>query len=282
MNPPVSRRPASGRWVENSGAGQVLYTPQAAVPDVSGDSVAYRLTGADAGGFTVDSGTGALTLTGDPDFEAKAGYSVVVTAVTREGESDEQSAAQAVTVVVGNRSDSPPLFASTAVAWVEENGGAGQVAYTPVAAVPDVSGDGVEYRLSGPDAASFMIDASTGALTLTGEPDYETKAGYSVVVTAVTGAGGVDEQSASQAVTVVVMDGSDIALARAGTQAALPEGTFGAETATGYGYSVEGVDLSGAEVRGERRALRGGVGRAPGGPGGVGVRPRGGRGVGFP
>ena len=229
-----------GKVDENGGAGQVVYTPEAAVPDVDADAVAYRLSGADAGDFTIVSGTGALTLTGNPDHEAKSGYSVVITAVTREGETDERAAAQAVMIGVVDLNDEAPAFAPTGTAAVDENSGAGQVVYTPVAAVPDVDVDAVAYRLSGTDASDFMIDSGTGALTLTGNPDFDAKSGYSVVITAVTRAGEADERSAAQAVTVEVADIDDVALTRAGTQAALSEGAFGSETATGYSYDVPG------------------------------------------
>ena len=426
---------------ENTGAGLVVYTPEAAVPDVSGDAVVYRLSGTDAADFTIDSGTGALTLTGDPDFEAKPLYSVVVTAVTREGREDERSAAQAVTVevanlndvapeitsgasgtalventevaateavytaagthdltpmawslktgldddaalfeidsesgavtfaaattpdheakssyaftvvatsgtltdelevtvdvtnlddtapeigvsgtqtdleegtfpeptdtgyrvsatdadglggltffaddsrfeidsdgrllivagssfdhesgegpvtltvgvadgadhadsadvtvVFGDVNDTAPDFAATGTAGVDENSGAGLVVYTPEAAVPDVAGDAVVYRLSGTDAADFTIDSGTGALTLTGDPDHEAKPGYSVVVTAVTREGGADERSAEQAVTVDVANLNDVSpqITSGASGAALVENTEVAATEAVY------------------------------------------------
>src|SRR5690606_41899370 len=52
-------------------------------------------------------------------------------------------------------------------------------------AVADDSTDtsaGVTFSLSGPDAAAFTIDANTGAVTLTGNPDFEAKAAYTFTV----------------------------------------------------------------------------------------------------
>ena len=194
---------------ENSGAGRVVYTPAAAVPDVSGDDVVYRLSGTDELDFTIDSETGALTLVDDPDHETTSSYSVTITAFTREGETDVQSAPQAVSVKVVDQNDEPPDFAATGMASVDENSGAGRVVYTPAAAVPDVSGDDVVYRLSGTDELDFTIDSETGALTLVDDPDHETTSSYSVTITAFTREGETDVQSAPQAVSVKVVDQND-------------------------------------------------------------------------
>lgn len=46
------------------------------------------------------------------------------------------------------------------------------------------------YTLGGADAASFVIDSGTGQLMTKAELDYETKASYTVEVTATDSAGG--------------------------------------------------------------------------------------------
>src|SRR4051812_24322968 len=66
--------------VENTGAGQVVYQATASdSADVSA-GVSFSLSGADASCFTIDGATGEVTLTGNPDFEAKAAYSFTVVA----------------------------------------------------------------------------------------------------------------------------------------------------------------------------------------------------------
>ena len=146
--------------------------------------------------------------------------------------------------VHGEGNDNPPAFAATGAAEVVEETGAGQVVYTPEAAVPDVEGDAVVYRLSGADSGHFTIDGASGALTLTANPDYETRTSYSVVITAVTRDGGDDERSAAQAVTVSVTDvtGSAPEISRTGEQAALSEGLFPQRKATGYTYTATDAD----------------------------------------
>ena len=236
---------------ENSGAGMVVYDPDV-TPDVAGDAVAHSLSGPDAASFTIDAASGELTLTGDPDYESKAVYIVTVTAETRAGKADARSASQHVVVRVRDGNDLPPHIEPVAVAEVAEGSGAGQVVHTPVAAVPDVAGDSVEYTLGGADAGAFTIDGETGALTLTGDPDFEEKSFYTVTITAVTRAGADDEQSAAQSVTLLVLDrpGDELALSASGTQQDLPEGAYTEAAPTGITFGVEGrADLSGIRFR---------------------------------
>src|SRR5438105_3310924 len=55
---------------ENSGAGQVVYTATSTdTGDIATGSTSYSLGGTDAGAFSIDSSTGAVTLTGNPNFE---------------------------------------------------------------------------------------------------------------------------------------------------------------------------------------------------------------------
>ena len=77
-----------------------------------------------------------------------------------------------------------PEFASaTTSRTVAENTAAGEDIGNPVAA-NDANGDTLAYTLVGTDAASFDIDPDTGQLMTQAALDYETKATYSVTVTA--------------------------------------------------------------------------------------------------
>jgi acyl-coenzyme A thioesterase PaaI-like protein len=189
---------------ENSGAGQVVYT---AVADDSADisaGVTFSLSGSDADAFSIDSTSGAVTLTADPDYEAQSAYSFTVIADDGVNDAVEQS----VTLAVNNLDEIAPTITSadTAVA-IDENSGAGQVVYTAVA---DDSADisaGVTFSLSGSDAEAFSIDADTGAVTLTADPDYEAQSAYSFTVIADDGVNDAVEQS----VTLDINDHDEIA-----------------------------------------------------------------------
>ncbi|MFQ2895886.1 cadherin domain-containing protein, partial [Aeromonas caviae] len=180
---------------ENSGAGQVVYTVTSTDSgDIATGSTSYSLkAGADAALFSINATTGAVTLTGNPDYETKASYSFTVVATDAAGNASEQ----VVTLGINNLDDTAPTITSAATATaISENSGAGQVVYTVTSTdTDDVVTGSTSYSLKpGADAALFSINAATGAVTLTGNPDYETKASYSFTVVATDAAGNASEQ----------------------------------------------------------------------------------------
>ena len=95
-----------------------------------------------------------------------------------------------------------PMFESeTDTREVAENTAAGEDIGNPVTAT-DADGDTLTYTLGGTDAASFDIDPDTGQLMTLAALDYETKATYSVTVTA-SDSGGLSD---SIDVTITVTD----------------------------------------------------------------------------
>ncbi|XKE44370.1 cadherin domain-containing protein [Halomonas organivorans] len=190
---------------ENSGAGQIVYTASAtdtadtddATDTSAGVTYSLKATG-DHALLSIDANTGAVTLTGDPDHETKSSYSFTVIATDDAGNSSEQ----AVTLTVNDLDESAPTITSDATATaIDENSGANQVIYTAVA---DDSGDvsgGVTFSLKEvDDHADFGIDAATGEVTLTVDPDYETQSSYAFTVVATDAAGNSDEQAVSLAI----------------------------------------------------------------------------------
>ncbi|MHA2939118.1 cadherin repeat domain-containing protein [Vibrio sp. RC27] len=173
---------------ENSGSGQVVYTAVA----TDDSSVTYSLSGADAGSFSINGSTGAVTLNTDPDFESKPSYSFTVTATDSEG----NSSAQNVSLAVNDGDENAPSFSSGSTASVTENSGSGQVVYTAVAN----DDSSVTYSISGADAGSFSINGSTGAVTLNTDPDFESKPSYSFTVTATDSEGNSSNQNVNLAV----------------------------------------------------------------------------------
>ncbi|GJL37317.1 hypothetical protein TUM17576_41370 [Enterobacter hormaechei] len=90
-----------------------------------------------------------------------------------------------------------PVFSSATTASVDENIGAGKVVWTAVATDPSQ----FSYSLGTTgDSALFSINASTGAVTLTSNPDYESKASYSFTVVATDAAGNASSQTVTLAV----------------------------------------------------------------------------------
>ena len=94
---PFSIRPGCAKFCKmgsNSGAGQVVYTAAATDPAEDGPSnpVTYSFGGGvDDALFSIDAGTGAVTLTANPDDETKGSYSVDVTATDAAGNATTQT-----------------------------------------------------------------------------------------------------------------------------------------------------------------------------------------------
>ncbi|MEQ8857879.1 MAG: cadherin domain-containing protein [Pseudomonadales bacterium] len=174
---------------ENSGAGQEVYTATSTdTGDISTGNPSYSLAGADATAFSIDPASGAVTLTGDPNFEAKSSYSFSVVATDAAGNSSDP---QAVTLAINNLDDTAPTITSSGVAAaIDENSGPGQVVYTAISTDDDdVSTGSTAYSLAGADAAAFSIDPASGAVTLTGNPNFEAKSSYNFSVVATDAAG---------------------------------------------------------------------------------------------
>ena len=197
--PVITSSADAGSVVENSGAGQVVYT---AVATDETSAVAFSLSGADAAAFSIDA-NGAVTLSDNPDYEAKSSYAFTVVATDSAGNSSEQ----AVTLSVDNADDTAPTITSgDAATSIVENSGAGQVDYTATADdSADVSG-GVTFSLAGADAAAFSIDSASGAVSLDANPDFEAQEQYSFDVIATDAAGNA---SSSQSVTLDIINELD-------------------------------------------------------------------------
>src|SRR5205814_484120 len=174
---------------EGTSTAAVIYT--AAATDPAGGAVSFSLTGADAGAFTINGATGAVTFNSSPDFETKSSYSFNV--VASDG---TLSSSQAVTV---NVTDVAPSITSATSVSVAEGTSTAPVVYTVAAhAVPGVA---VSFLHDALPICAFTINGATGAVTFNSSPDFETQCSYSFNVVASDGT-----LTSSQAVTVNVTD----------------------------------------------------------------------------
>ena len=179
--------------------------------DPNGDNLTYSLGGTDAASFSIDRNPGQLQTKAALNREEKDTYMVTVTATDPSG----LSATVNVTINITDVPEPPvimrapdanvaPEFASaTTSRTVAENTAAGEDIGNPVAA-SDANGDTLTYALGGTDTASFAIDSDTGQLMTLAALDYETKASYSVTVTA-SDSGGLSD-SIDVTVTVTNVD----------------------------------------------------------------------------
>ena len=198
------------------------------------------------------------------DYETKDTYTVEVTATDSYG----ASATIMVTITVTDVNEPPeimrapdanvaPEFASaTTSRTVAENTVAGEDIGTPVAAT-DNNGDALTYARSGTDAASFGINAATGQLMTKAALDYETKATYSVTVTA-RDSGGLSD---SIDVTITVNNVEEVGMltgdasddyAENGTAAV---GTYTADGPVAASWSLEGDDMGAFSIGGSSGEL---------------------------
>ena len=116
-----------------------------------------------------------------------------------------------------------PVFVSgNTAAPIFSRSGAGQEIYTANATGGAATATDIAYSISGADAASFTIDASTGVVTLTDNPNFDVKASYAFTITATDLAG----LATSQAVTLAVVAN------------AAPAGTF----------SISGEPVTGTQI----------------------------------
>ena len=204
--PSVTSGGSAGTIDENSGAGQVVYTATADDSlDVSaGVSFSLKADG-DAAAFSIDASSGAVTLIGNPNFEGQSSYSFTVLA----SDGVNPAVEQAVTLVIANLDEiAPTVTSGDSAGTINENSGAGQVVYNATADDSlDISA-GVTFSLKAEgDAAAFTIDASSGAVTLTGNPNFEGQSSYSFTVLASDGVNPATEQ----AVTLVISNLDEIA-----------------------------------------------------------------------
>ena len=143
--------------------------------DADGDVLGYAIAGGpDAGAFTIDAATGALSFVTAPDYEAPSDgdgdnvYHLDV-AVT----DGEATVVQTVGVTVTDVAEPGPNTAPVIWGSGSFETAEGTLVVGTITA-SDADGDVLGYAIAGgPDAGSFTIDAATGALSFLSTPDYE-------------------------------------------------------------------------------------------------------------
>ena len=221
---------------EQSGDGQNVYTVTARDRNGSTSGFAFAITGTDAGSFSINSSSGVVTLTGNPNFEAKNKYEFTVEAT----KSGLPKGSKAVVLNINNIDEVAPTITSGATATaIAENSGAGQVIYTVTADdSSDVSG-GVTFALSNSqsDSSLFTINSTTGEVTLTANPDFETKSSYTFAVVATDAAGNSSTPSnVTLAITNVVNEHAPVFTSTPITASAVAENASSPSTVAIYDF----------------------------------------------
>ena len=170
--------------------------------DPEGTPRSYAIAGgADAARFAIDAATGALSFVAAPNFEAPSDangdnvYQVVVSA--NDGSLNDT---RSLAITVTNVNEAPTITSASAFS-VAENG-------TSVATVTSTDPEATErtYAIAGGvDAAKFVINSSTGALSFIAAPNFEAPTdanGDNVYQVVVSASDGSLSDSQSLAITV--------------------------------------------------------------------------------
>jgi Cadherin domain len=198
--PTITSTTTAPAIAENSGAGQVVYTTTA----TDAGTITYSLkAGGDAAAFSINANTGAVTLTANPDNEAKASYQFTVVATDAAHNSSER----AVSLNIIDLDEVAPTITSGATASaINENSGSNLIVYTVTSTdTGDISSGNTTYSLKADgDADAFSINAATGAVRLVANPDFEAKSSYHFTVVATDAAGNSAERAVSLAIVNIV------------------------------------------------------------------------------
>ena len=227
---------------ENTGAAINIGTAISAT-DEDDDTLTYTLGGTDAAAFDINSTNGQLQTKAALDFEDKNRYTVTVSVNDGNNGTDTINVTINVTDLEETPANNPPVFTdgNSTTRSIAENSDANTNIGTPVAAT-DADNNTLAYTLSGPDAASFGIDSTTGQLKTNASLDHETNGEYSVTVNVNDGS-----TSVSITVTINVIDANDAPVFTDGTSATR---TIAENTASGtnIGTAIPATDQDGDDL----------------------------------
>ncbi len=215
--------------------------------DIDGDTHTYSITGGpDQSEFSINATTGVLTFNTAPDFESPtdAGTNNVYQLQVKADDGNGGIDVQTISVTVTDVNDAP-VITSGSTPSVAENQSA---ALTVTASDADLPADTVTFSLTGgADQAKFAISATTGDLTFTAAPDFETPTDtgadnvYEVQITADDGNGGTDVQLISVTVNPVNDNAPVFTSSAAGS---LNENTTFVQTVTATDADLPGQSMT--------------------------------------
>ncbi|XP_075056154.1 protocadherin Fat 4 [Mixophyes fleayi] len=158
--------------------------------------------------FTIDNGTGQVTLVGKLDYEATASYSLTIQAV--DSGKFPLSSTCTLSIDVLDENDNTPSFPRAALfVDVLENMRVGELV-SSVAATDSDSGDNadIHYSITGTNNhGTFSISPNTGSIFLAKKLDFETQALYKLNITAKDN--GRPPRSSTMSVIIQVRDFND-------------------------------------------------------------------------
>jgi hypothetical protein len=161
----------------------------ASATDPNGPAVTYSLTDDAGGRFAIDSSTGVVTVADSTllNFESATSHTITVQASDGAGGTSTAN----FTVSVTNVNPSTPIDNDAAANSVAE-GAANGTAVGVTASATDPNGPAVTYSLTDDAGGRFVINPTTGVVTVANGSllDYETATSHTITVQASDGAGG--------------------------------------------------------------------------------------------
>jgi glucose-6-phosphate isomerase len=227
---------------ENAAIGTVVgVTAFASDPDATTNTVTYSLDDSAGGRFSIEAATGIVRVAGAIDREAAASHDIVVRATSADGSFSTATFTIAVTDVneapVGAVSDTDATLDSVA-----ENAANGTVVgVTAFASDPDATTNTVTYSLDDDAGGRFLIDGTTGVVTVADGSllDREAAASHDVVVRATS----VDGSSSTATFTIAVTDVNEAPVgAISDTDGALDSVAENAAVGTAVGVTAFATD----------------------------------------
>lgn len=204
--PPLDDDDAANTVAENAENGtEVGITGFSADPD--GDEVTYSLSDDAGGRFTINAVTGVVTVANGSllNFEAAASHQITIVATDSKGESSSQS----FTIDVDDVDEGvgPVTDADESANTVAENAVGGTIVHVTGKAV-DGDGDNVTYELLDDAGGRFVIDPSTGIVTVAEGAyidfeDVENPPSFDIVIEASSGGG---DHVSTETFTIQVTD----------------------------------------------------------------------------
>ena len=154
-----------------------------AIDDDIGDTLTYSLSGTNNADFTISSSSGVITTAKILDYETVTSYSLTVSV-----SDGTVTVTTSLTIIVNNKNDQPAFTNAPYSATVDENNAGASVC--TVSASDEDTADTLSFVLLGSGSGDFVVDSSTGVVTLSRALDYELRPSYFLSVIVLDGRGG--------------------------------------------------------------------------------------------
>ncbi len=167
---------------ENAAIGANVGIQASATDPDSGDSVVYSLDD-DAGGlFAINASSGIVTLAGALDYETKTSHTITVRATDNNAPGLFSTQNFTISVIDGNDAPGTITDTNSAADEIAENASIGTAVGITANSI-DPNGDTVTYSIT-TVGTPFVINSSSGIITLNAALDYETTRSYTLTVKA--------------------------------------------------------------------------------------------------